>query len=78
MYIYCGEIMDKVIKVLLIICTILFSISFLGGMILEILRYVPFSKDNTFNLLWDIFFYSTYVLAVPLVIGIIYIIKKKK
>ena len=70
--------MNKVIKVLLIICAILFSISFLGGMILEILRYMPFSKDNTFNTLWNIFFYSTYVFAVPLVIGIIYIVKKKK
>lgn len=37
---------------------------------MEFLRYIPFPKNDTFNLFWDIFFYSTYVFAIPLINGI--------
>ena len=64
-------------KIILCISFILFIISFLPLTVMEILCYIPFSKNDTFNLFFDIFFYSTYVFAIPLIIGIIYIVKKK-
>lgn len=70
--------MKKVIKIFLWIVFFLFMISFLAGIVMEILRYIPFSKNDTFDLLWNIFFYSSYILAIPLVIAIIIIIKKKR
>ena len=70
--------MKKIMKIILCIFFILFIISYLSGTVMEILRYIPFSKNDTFNLFWNIFFYSTYVFAIPLIIGIIYIIKKNK
>ena len=65
-------------KFILWISFVLFIISFLSGMVMEILRYIPFPKNDIFHLFWNIFFYSTYVFAIPLIIGIIYIVKKKK
>lgn len=70
--------MKKIMKIILCISFILFIISYLSGTVMEILRYIPFPKNDTFNLFWNIFFYSTYVFAIPLIIGIIYIIKKKE
>ena len=70
--------MKRIMKIILCISFILFIISFLSGMVMEILRYTPFPKNDTFNLFWNIFFYSTYVFAIPLIIGIIYIVKKEK
>lgn len=70
--------MKTVIKIFLWICFFLFMISFLAGIVMEILRYIPFSKNDTFDLLWNIFFYSSYILAIPLVIAIIITIKKKR
>lgn len=70
--------MEKVIKILLWIVFFLFMISFLAGIVMEILRYIPFSKNDTFDLLWNIFFYSSYILAIPLVIAIIITINKKR
>ncbi len=70
--------MKKIMKIILCISFILFIISYLSGTVMEILRYIPFLKNDTFNLFWNIFFYSTYVFAIPLIIGIIYIIKKKE
>ncbi len=69
--------MKKVIKIFLWIVFFLFMISFLAGIVMEILRYIPFSKNDTFDLLWNIFFYSSYILAIPLVIAIIITIKKR-
>lgn len=78
--VYCGKMseknMKKIMKIILCISFVLFIISFLSGMVMEILRYIPFPKNDTFDLFWNIFFYSTYVFAIPLIIGIIYIVKK--
>lgn len=70
--------MEKVIKIFLWIVFFLFMISFLASIVMEILRYIPFSKNDTFDLLWNIFFYSSYILAIPLVIAIMITIKKKR
>lgn len=70
--------MKKVIKIFLWIVFFLFMISFLASIVMEILRYIPFSKNDTFDLFWNIFFYSSYILAIQLVIAIMITIKKKR
>lgn len=64
-------------KIILCISFVLFIISFLSGMVMEILCYIPFPKNDIFNAFWNIFFCSTYVFPIPLIIGIIYIVKKR-
>lgn len=51
--------MKKTIKLLVIIDFCLFISFTLGGIILEILRSIPFSKGVAFDVAWNIFFIGT-------------------
>ena len=50
--------MKKTIKLLVIIDFCLFISFTLGGIILEILRSIPFSKGVAFDVAWNIFYWS--------------------
>ena len=69
--------MKKFIKVLWIIDISLFFLCFLVSAILELLRAFPFPKGEVFDIVWNIFVPSTYILSIPIVIYLICIIKNK-
>ncbi len=60
--------MKKTLKILLIIDACVFAIFFVGLTIMEILRAIPFSKNSTFDLIWNIFFGGTYITGAPFLI----------
>ena len=47
--------MKKILKILLIVDACVAVIFLFGGMIMEILRAIPFSKNSTFDIIWYIF-----------------------
>ena len=60
--------MKKILEILLIIDACIFVIFLFGGVIMEILRAIPFSKNSTFDLIWNIFFGGTYITGAPFLI----------
>lgn len=69
--------MKKTIKLLVIIDFCLFISFTLGGIILEILRAIPFSKGVAFDVVWHILFIGTYITLIPLLIIIFSLIIRK-
>lgn len=68
--------MKKILKILLIVDACVAVIFLFGGMIMEILRAIPFSKNSTFDLIWYIFYGGAYITGTPfLIIFIVYFIK---
>lgn len=60
--------MKKTLRILLIVDSCMAIIFFIGYCIMEILRVIPFSKNSSFYLIWNIFFSGTQVTGAPLVI----------
>lgn len=60
--------MKKILEILLIIDACVFAIFLFGGVIMEILRAIPFSKNSTFDLIWYIFFGGAYITGAPFLI----------
>ena len=68
--------MKKILKILLIVDACVAVIFLFGGMIMEILRAIPFSKNSTFDLIWYIFYGGAYITGAPfLIIFIVCFIK---
>lgn len=65
--------MNKIFKTILIIYFSIFVVFFICSVIMEILRYIPFSKGPTFDLIWHIFIGATYITGSPLIV--IFVIK---
>ena len=63
--------MKKILEILLIIDACIFAIFLFGGVIMEILRAIPFSKNSTFDLIWYIFFGGAYITGAPFLITFI-------
>ncbi len=63
--------MKKILEILLIIDACIFVIFLFGGVIMEILRAIPFSKNSTFDLIWYIFFGGAYITGAPFLITFI-------
>lgn len=59
--------MKKVFKIIVIIYFLIFVMCFVCFSIMEILRYIPFSKGPTFDLIWNISFAATYITGSPLI-----------
>lgn len=60
--------MKKILEILLIIDACIFVIFLFGGVVMEILIAIPFSKNSTFDLIWNIFFGGTYITGAPFLI----------
>ena len=68
--------MNKILKTILVIYFLVFILFFICSIIMEILRYIPFSKSTTFDLIWHISFGVTYIMGSPLIVMFfIYFIK---
>ena len=65
--------MKKTLRILLIVDSCMAIIFFISYCIMEILRVIPFSKNSSFDLIWNIFFSGAQVTGAPLVIIFQYI-----
>lgn len=60
--------MKKALKILLIVDACVAVAFLIGYEIMEVLLLMPFSKDSSFELTWNIFFYGMQITSTPLVI----------
>ncbi len=71
-----GSFVKKILKALLIVDACVAVAFLFGGVIMEILRAIPFSKNSAFDLIWYIFYGGAYITGAPfLIIFIICFIK---